>query len=250
MPMPNVPAQIKTYGDLKNAVSLWMNRDDDEFVNQIPNFINFAEKEIYRTVRIPKFEREIYLPIRKGMAYIPADCVEIKYVMKAQTGQVFRTTSIEELDWQRRNLGMDGQTNPFDVKEVIFAQTKGRLYFYPPISASVQDVTTDIREELDGSEVLLCYYRDTAELTEENESNEILTIAPELFLYLSMKHACVFVQDDAGADRWNTLAGNSTKELMDQAFNMEYSGSPLVIPRANNDATSFARHTYSSVYKR
>lgn len=224
--MPNVPKEIKTYGDLKNAVSLWMDRDDDEFISQIPNFINFAEKEIYRNVRIPKFEREIYLPIRDGVAYIPADCLEIKYIMFAKSGKVFRTTSLEELD----SIKQKGDKIP----NPVFAQATGRLYFYPEITAHSNANTAGIVPMLDGTEVIMSYYRDTTELGKDDESNEIMTIAPELMLYTALKHACVFVQDDNGAQKWGALSQATTETIMQQAHNMNFSGSPLVIPQGEN----------------
>lgn len=238
-----VPTQIRTYGDLKNAVALWMNRDDPEFLDQIGNFINFAEKEVYRNVRMPQFEREIYLPIREGMAYIPADCLEIKYIMKAGTGQTYRVTSIEELDWRRRGVG---QHSAFDKDDITFARTTGRLYFYPPITAHVPATSS---APLDGTEVLISYYRDTAEMVSDNESNEVLTLAPELFLYLSLKHACVFVQDDAGAQKWSAMSSQVIEELAMQNRKMEYSGSPLAIP--NNFANTTSRyHSLNSISMR
>lgn len=225
MAMPNVPSQIRTYGDLKAAVALWIDRDDDEFVNQIPNFINFAEKEIYRAVRIPRFEREIYLKITNGMAYIPTDLLQVNYIMKAQTGQVYRTTSIEELDWLRR--GKTTHSTQFNESEVVWAKTTGRFYFYPPITATIPEGT-----ELTGNEVLLSYYRDTAEMVNDTDSCAILTIAPELLLYTALKHACLFVQDDAAVQKWAALAMASMSDIQKQADNAEYSGSPLVIPNS------------------
>jgi len=225
MAMPTVPSQIRTYGDLKNAVALWIDRDDDEFVNQIPNFINFAEKEIYRAVRIPRFEREIYLKITNGMAYIPTDLVQVNYIMKAQTGQVYRTTSIEELDWLRR--GKTTHATQFNESEVVWARTTGRFYFYPPITSTIPEGT-----ELTGNEVLVSYYRDTAEMVNDSDSCAILSIAPELLLYTALKHACLFVQDDAGVQKWAALAMASMSDIQRQADNAEYSGSPLVIPNS------------------
>lgn len=225
MAMPNVPSQIRNYGDLKAAVALWIDRDDDEFVNQIPNFINFAEKEIYRAVRIPRFEREIYLKITNGMAYIPTDLLQVNYIMKAQTGEVYRTTSLEELDWLRR--GKTTHTSQFNESEVVWARTTGRFYFNPPITATIPEGT-----ELTGNEVLLSYYRDTAEMVNDTDSCAILTIAPELLLYTALKHACLFVQDDAAVQKWAALAMASMSDIQKQADNAEYSGSPLVIPNS------------------
>lgn len=245
--MPKVPAQIKSYGDLKKAVALWIDRDDPEFVDQIPTFINFAEKEIYRNLRIPRFEREIYLRIREGMAYIPADCVEINYIMHAHTGKVFRTTSPEELDWLRR--GMTKNQSSFNQQEIVWTRTTGRFYFYPPITANIPTKTTDCCEETyDGSEVLISYYRDTSEMVEDTDTCAIITIAPELFLYMALKHACLFVQDDNGVQKWGAMANASMAEIDAQAKRMEYSGSPLVIPNAYGDISSRTTINYGVDY--
>lgn len=225
MAMPNVPSQIRTYGDLKNAVALWADRDDDEFVNQIPNFINFAEKEIYRAVRIPRFEREIYLKITNGMAYIPTDLLQVNYIMKAETGQVFRVTSLEELDWLRRGKTTHGTA--FNESEIVWARSTGRFYFYPPITATIPEGT-----ELTGNEVLCSYYRDTSEMKNDSDSCAILTNAPELLLYTALKHAALFVQDDNSVQKWGALAAASMSDIQKQADMAEYSGSPLVIPNS------------------
>ena len=44
MALPKVDFPISTYGGLKKAVQLWADRDDPEFVNQIPNFITSVRK--------------------------------------------------------------------------------------------------------------------------------------------------------------------------------------------------------------
>ncbi|MCS5737119.1 phage adaptor protein, partial [Herbiconiux daphne] len=103
MALPSLNTQIETMGDLKKAISLWSNRDDPEFLDQCHNFINFAEKDIYRRLRIPSLQREIYLNIVDGIAHVPTDLVEVKYVFNRKTGDVFRVTSPEEIQWIKQN---------------------------------------------------------------------------------------------------------------------------------------------------
>lgn len=42
--------QIQNYKDFKDAVGLWLNRKDSATLDNIPMFINFAEKQFTRLV--------------------------------------------------------------------------------------------------------------------------------------------------------------------------------------------------------
>lgn len=239
MSMPDVQYPINTYGWLKKAVSLWADRDDDEFVNQIPNFINFAEKEIYRNLRIPAMEKEAYLDINDGVAFIPPDLLEIKYIMSATTGQVFRATSPEDIDWQKRNKIKNA--TDFNQGEITFTRMGSRLFFYPLINADVP-VSTAAPSDIPSNAVIICYYQDTKEMIEDTDSNVLLTIAPELLLYFTLRHSSMFVQDDAGVAKWSAIGKAALDEIVHQADKMEYSGSPLVIPNTYgslNNTTHF-----------
>lgn len=244
MSMPYVPAQIRTYGQLKDAVSLWADRDDEEFVGQVPNFINFAEKEIHRNLRTPITEREEYLRIVNGVAFIPSDLLEIRYIMNADTGQMCRVTSPEELDWLRRNK--TNHRDQFSDQEIVFSRMAGRFYFYPLITSVVPNSNIDANggvlpgsQPADGnpdpdasakSAYLISYYADPQELVEDTDTNTLLTVAPEALLYAALKHAALFVQDDNAVQKWAALADAAITELNNQNTKFEYSGSPLVIP--------------------
>lgn len=240
MSMPDVQYPINTYGWLKKAVALWADRDDDEFVNQIPNFINFAEKEIYRNLRVPPLEKEAYLDIKDGMAYLPPDYLETQWIMIASSGQVCRVTSPEEIDWLRRNK----TTHPsmFNESEITFARMGHRLLFYPAINADVPEEPEDGSPPITpDNAVIINYYADPQEMTDDMDTNVLLTIAPELLLYFTLRHASLFVQDDNGVQKWSALGKAILDEMVAQAEKAEYSGSPLVIPNTREDLSSRSR---------
>lgn len=230
MSMPDVQYPINTYGWLKKAVSLWADRDDDEFVNQIPNFINFAEKEIYRNLRIPAMEKEAYLNIKDGVCFIPPDLLEIKWIMTSKTGQMFRSTSPEEVDWLKRNKTKN--STDFNQGEITFTRLGSRLFFYPLIDAELPPSNLAPDDVPPDSAVVINYYQDTKEMTDDYDKNVLLTIAPELLLYFTLRHASLFIQDDSGVQKWSALGKSMLDEIVAQADKMEYSGSPLVIPNA------------------
>ena len=229
MAMPDVQNPINTYGWLKKAVSLWADRDDDEFVNQIPNFINFAEKEIYRNLRIPPLEKEVYLDIKDGVAYIPPDYLEAQWMMRAKDGTIFQVTSPEEISYRRQH----GTINPshWNNQPVNFARFGSRFIFYPSIEADTPYYPDDGSPLIPAeNSVILSYYADPPEFHEDTDTSAILTIAPELLLYFTLRHACLFVQDDNGVQKWSALGKAILDEMVEQNKKQEYSGSPIAIP--------------------
>jgi hypothetical protein len=228
MAFPSLPTQIKTMGDLKKALALWADRDDPEFLDQCHNFINFAEKDIYRRLRIPSLEREIYLNIYHGTCFIPADIIEIRHVLDTCTGSVYRHTSLEEIQWIRQNKRVNETS--FNVDETCFCRIGGRLLFSRDFDA--------VSDGLVNGQVIMNYISDTPELVDDDSSANILTIAPDLVLYMALKHACLFVQDDNGAQKWGMLAESALALIQEQANKMEYSGSPKVIPNSLDNYTN------------
>lgn len=227
MAFPSLPTQIQTLGDLKKAVALWSNRDDPEFLDQCHNFINFAEKDIYRRLRIPSLEREIYLNIVNGIAHIPTDLIEIKYVMNLNTASMFRVTSLEEIQWIKQ--GKRVNESAFNAQETCFARANNRLFFAPALEAPSDGYTS--------GDVVMGYVSDSPELVNDTDSCNIMTIAPDLLLYMAMKHASLFVQDDEGAQKWGMMAEAALVVIQTQADKAEYSGSPLVIPNVLDNST-------------
>ena len=243
MAMPDVQNPINTYGWLKKAVSLWADRDDPEFVNQIPNFINFAEKEIYRNLRIPPLEKEVYLDIKDGVAFIPPDYLEAQWMMRSKDGLIFRVTSLEEVDWLKRNNSVN-PTN-WNQGEVVFARLGSRFIFYPAIEADTPVYPDDGSPEIPAENaVVLSYYADPPEFWEDSDTSAILTIAPELLLYFALRHASLFVQDDNAVQKWSALGKAILDEVVEQSKKAEYSGSPLVIPN-----TISRLHSSREVYR-
>lgn len=228
MAMPQVDYPITTYGGLKKAVSLWSDRDDPEFVDQIPNFIDFGQKEIYRNLRIPTVEKEVYLDIKGGICYIPPDYLETNWIMRAATGQVFRLVAPEEISALRESGFGKNDTNPSVVRYAKFGK---RWLFYPLINSDTPRYNNDAPETPAENSVILNYYADAPEFKEDTDTSAILTIAPEVLLYFALRHASLFVQDNEGAEKWSALGQASLEEIVVQNKQSEWKGSPLVIPK-------------------
>ena len=221
MSLPTLATQIENMGDLKKAISLWSDRDDPEFNDNLHNFINFAEKDIYRRLRIPSLEREVYLSVDDGVAFIPPDVVQIKYIFNRKTFETYRVTGIEEVQAIRRK-----EYTPV-AKGICFARLNQRLLFSQSFDALSDVIKT--------GDIIIGYISDSPELKQDSDTCTILTLAPDLLLYMSLKHASLFVQDDDGAQKWGMMAEASLALIQEQANKAEYSASPLVMPQRSFD---------------
>lgn len=216
----NTPYPIQTYSNLKDAVAEWIDRDDDEFINQIPNFINFAEKEIYRTLRVPALQKETYIQIVNGQAEIPSDWVESVAMFTANDWIRPRETSFDEIISRKHSLIQD---------EVLFTRVGRRWFFSPEINASV-DIINGVAPK---NAMILNYYADTGEMTEDTDQSTLLTLAPDLLLYTALKHACVFVQDKDGEQTWSDKAASAYQQIVQQSNTQDFSASNKVIRMGN-----------------
>lgn len=219
--VPTTPYPINNYGALKKAVSEWADRDDDEFTDQIPNFINFAEKELYRQLRIPPMEKEAYLKITNGQAEVPTDWLTTNYLLTASDYHKARETSFDEVMFRCNQKISEG--------ELVFARAGKRFFFHPEINASLPKIDKFGNYVTNGSEVIIGYFADQPEMQGDQETSTLLTIAPDLMLYTAMKHACAFVQDDEGEKTWQAKQQAAMQQLQEQNTNTDFKGSPLSV---------------------
>lgn len=229
-PIPTVPYPINTYGSLKQAIQLWCDRDDAEFCNQIPNFIDFAQKDMYRLLRLEVMQKEAYLEIDNGSAYVPSDWVQSDYLRFVTDNILFRETSIEEvIARQSQNKEAPASTDIGD--EPIFARMGYKFIFYPEITAPLPTYDETGAVILSGSEVVIGYYADSTQLSDDSDTSALLTIAPDFFVYTACKHASLFCNDPDKADKAAQEAERILKMLQQQEHMMDFKASPKVIPK-------------------
>lgn len=190
---------ISTYKDLQESVKDWLNRSDSQTVNQIPNFINFAEKELHRNLRIPPFEGGAVVTVQNGAFRVPSDLVEFINLIIPYQG-IMRQTSVDDL-------------------------FKSKLSFTR--MANLGFVSPDVPN---GTKINITYYLDQEELKKDDDTSILLDVAPELLLYTSLKHAATYAQDEEDIQKYTMLAQAAYQQLVEQNEQMKYSGSPIAIP--------------------
>lgn len=223
--------QINNYKDLKDAVQLWLNRRDPATVNNIPMFINFAEKQFTRLVKLPYYETGVNFTIDDQFNYvvIPQDFLSAKHVMV--NGKPYNRTDVETF-MRLKNMGnfsdvQQASTDPNPNQDVLKAgSTSEKNYFFTRIGEQLHFLPTPVP----GDVVELIYSQDIPEMTFDNDQPYSLLIAPDVLMYLALRHASIFLRDNEQEQFWMAKAQEAADSMKQQLDEAEWSGSALVVP--------------------
>lgn len=198
---------LPTYSRLVDGIQKYINRYDQDTLETIPFFINAAEKVILRNLRMPSLEKMVGFTLEEEgdetNAYVtlPMDYLEMKFVWVA-------TDTLTRVSFDQLIRATDCNQKP------IWAINGNRMY--------IKGVSpTDA--------ISMTYYADVPELTSQTETNILLTLVPDAFLYLAVSEAFKFLMEEARSNFWFEQGINRINEVMLQVANAEFSGSPLAI---------------------
>lgn len=220
---------INTYGDLKKAVQLWLNRKDAVTLNNIPMFINMAAKQFTRMVKLPYYEVLVSLEAVDGYDYvnIPQDFLSAKHL--SVNGHPFNRLDLETFMRisssnsqvtgipEPRSNGPKFLTGATTESKYFFTRVGGQLHFIPSLTP--------------GDVVEMVYQRDIPEFQNDAEEPYTLLVASDVMLYLSLKHASVFLRDAEQGAYWEQEASKAAASLQAQLDEAEWSGSAFVVPQ-------------------
>lgn len=215
---------INTYGDLKRAVRLWLNRKDASTLDNIPMFINMAAKQFTRMVKLPYYEVLVSLEAIEGFEYvnIPQDFLSAKHI--SINGKPYNRVDnetflrIKNSGTQDTDLGDQAfLTGATTASKYFFTRVGGQLHFNPTLTP--------------GDVVEMVYQRDIPEFKDDNEEPYTLLVASDAMLYLSLRHASTFLRDPEQEQYWMAKANESAQSLQQQLDEAEWSGSSMVVPQ-------------------
>jgi len=223
---------IDTYKDLKEAVALWLNRKDSATINNIPMFINFAEKQFTRLVKLPYYEVKSEFTIDENFDYvvIPQDFLSAKHMMV--NGKPYNRVDVETfMRMKNLNNTRDYVTSKNDPDSGVIlsdqaGSTSDKAYFFTRIGEQIHFLPTPKV----GDVVELIYRQDIPEMQFDNDQPYSLLVAPDVLLYLSMRHASIFIRDVEMEQYWMSKAQEAAESVQTQIDEAEWSGSAFVVP--------------------
>ena len=207
------------YGELKEDVRQYLyNRRD--LTAQIPNFISLSERKIFRRLRCPANEKGATFTPTGDDGFpsvdIPGDYLEAKVL----TVNDLPLERITDLEFKRRIKEDNAAREPR-----TFARLLGKFFFWPPPDDAY---VTD-----------LIYWADfSGTLVEDVDTNDILRIAPDVYVYGALLEAMPFLVKDERIPIWRDFFNEALDELNHQTNEAEYSGSPVAVASAYGERST------------
>lgn len=200
---------LDTYNGLKASIADWLQRGD--LTSVIPDFIRLAEAKIARRLRT--------VTVRAGLAIngieveLPAACVELRSIRFDADGhkRAIPIVTPEHLaDFRSESQGLPRAAAVVD----------GVLLFN-----CVPDTSYDAE---------IIYYARLIPLAEGVQTNDVLTSAPDLYLYGSLMHAEPYLQNDERVAMWKVAFDEALAEEELARERSEYGASlrPMRLPVA------------------
>jgi hypothetical protein len=223
--------EFNNYGELKDAVADWLNRDDLRV--RIPSFIYMGERKIFRRYRNPNNEKTVTYKMRvnpqydsAGSSSIGTELALLDYIQLSadyletltlqENGKPITRKSLTEMQSLRESKPQVGRIR-------YYARERARIIFWPTPNADV-----DIR---------MIYYCDMSGLLSlDTDDNDVLRTAPDLYLYGALTQAEPFLraseEEMALVQLWKGLFEEAFTEIEFQRDEDERSGSNVSVKSA------------------
>lgn len=196
---------ITNYGELKSAIGDFLNRSD--LTSVIPTFIDFSEAEFNRTLRVRQMVDRAEAAIDSRFSAVPADFIEAKDLVIVTGVPVTPLQFVTQQEMaQIRNQELTAAAKP-----LYFTVVGGQFEFAP---------TPDNEYSLEMS-----YYAKIDPLSEDGDTNWLLTDYPDIYLYTALTHSAPYLKDDERTVVWQALAEKAKAELLNRDQASSYSGS-------------------------
>lgn len=182
------------YAGLQSAVAEFLARDD--LTAQIPGFIQLAEARIKRGVR-RKTVRNDAFSISTEATTVPTDCQEIRS-LSPLSGIPTRDRPLKNAT-PSMLADMRALTAGINAVPQLFAVIDGNIVVSPPPSqAGTYRIT---------------YFQKLVPLSNTNTTNEVLTEAPDIYLYGALCESAPYLEHDERLALWNSRFESAVAEL-------------------------------------
>ncbi len=204
---------MDSYASLKTSISGWL--EDADLEHYIDDFIDAAEDRFYAELRVRELlVHNTSFTIADGDRYeaLPSDFNDVKYL------RIQRPSSA---------LG-DGRFFP-PLKELTIDQMTERsmnLENRPQAFCVHTQFEFDYEADQDYTGELF-YYKKFTRLSDANETNEVLTNFPSLYLWASLAASAMYLQHDERVPVWEAAYLSLKDKLNEKHVQNQFAG-PLV----------------------
>jgi len=200
---------LANYGQLKTSIGAELARDGDtDFTAKVPDFVRLFEVNIQRDLlhRRQQTSETIALAASGTSLTLPTDFLSAEAV-------ILQSTPLKALVSKTIFDLFQEYPNTTTAQPVAYAIQGGNMLIRPPSDAAYN--------------VELHYYQALTVLTDDADTNWLLTNYPDVYLYGSLVHSAPYLEDDARLQVWIGLYDRAVGALKGESARAIYSGSPI-----------------------
>jgi len=198
-------SQITNYGELAAQVTSYMyNRSD--LAARIPEFVQLCELEMYRSLESRHNEVEVTGTVDADNNLIPIPGSPKYKSVKQLTVNDYPLERISELSWQSKIKNDNAGGEPQQ-----FCRRLGNFKMWPAPDTIY-------------AYSLVIYAKYALDTTDDDDSNNVLVEAPDLYLYGVLLAAAPWLGDDERLPVWKTIYDTAMETLNEETADEEYSG--------------------------
>lgn len=189
---------ISTYSGLKTAVAAWLNRAN--LTAEIPDFIALGESDIRNDVRVRSMQVLTTGTLTGEALTLPDRFLEAQRLYVSDKKKEYRTPE----QYQDARVA-NGLTD-------IFTHIGEQIY---------------VLRGADGDAYSLLYWQSFEALAADEDTNWLLTNAPDVYLWAACRQAAIYLKDDAEIAKMEGLYAASVARINSREKKASASGSVL-----------------------
>lgn len=206
---------ISNYSDLKAAVANWLARDT--LTDRIPEFIVMAEAKFNRRLDVRQMEQRATTTIDTTSSApefitLPSDFQSMRRVcLSSVTGK----PTIEYLT----------PTALYEMRFGTFADDTGQPAFFTIIGSEMELLPVPDQDYT----IEMVYRKIIPALSDASDTNWLLTLAPDAYLYGALLEASMFIQSDERVPMWAQAYEGALSGLESLNFTASYNAGPISV---------------------
>jgi hypothetical protein len=194
---------LANYPDLKASIAGWLARSD--LTSRIPDFVTLCEARFHRVLRLRVQEQRATANTSSEYTALP------NLFLEARNFQINGTPVT-------RLLPMAPQ-----VIDSTYAGRAGKPKFFAIVGNEIQ-----LAPAPDGTYTLeMDYYEKFDALSDSNQTNWLMTNAPDVYLFGSLSEAAPFIRSDARTAIWEQKYRDGIAALQQESDEAVYSGGAM-----------------------
>ncbi len=180
---------INTFGTLKTAIASWLERDD--LTSRILEFVELTEDTIGRELRVRAMETTTDLTISSQETALPTGFVQQRRLYRDNEASRLEYFPPEDF-WIRNAKNETGTPKLYTIEgdNLVVAPS-------PDVSQTFK----------------LLYFKTFTALSDDSDTNWVLTNARGLYLFGALIEASMYLEDEVGAIKWSVRWDNLLEKV-------------------------------------